>query len=180
MFSFQIRPLIQDPSLRIPVQATWDIPEVSDGYAAYRCLTPWQIQGEIFYVGMDEMGEDVIEFSGTVSTELRMSCDRCLRQVDVPLVVDIRQRFVKGDKTDSRTEDYDFDYLPIENDMIDLEDVIRYDVQLNIPVKVLCREDCLGLCPICGKNLNEGLCECEEDFSDPRWDALKNLPGLEV
>ena len=175
MFSFQIRPLLKDPSLRLPVEATWNIPEVSDGFSTYRCLEPWDIKGELFYVGMDETGKDVIEFSGCVRTVLRMACDRCLRQVDIPLAVDIRQRFVKGEKTDSSTSDYDFDYLPIVNDVIDLEDVIHYDVQLNIPAKVLCKEDCLGLCPICGKNLNEGLCECEEDFSDPRWDALKNL-----
>ena len=175
MFSFQIRPLLKDPSLRIPVAATWEIPKVSDGFTDYDCLEPWKIQGDIFYVGMDETGKDVIEFSGSVNTKLRMSCDRCLRQVDVPLAVDIRQRFVKGEKTDSSESDYDLDYLPIENDTIDLEEVLLYDVQLNVPVKVLCKEDCLGLCPICGKDLNEGPCECEEDFSDPRWDALKNL-----
>ena len=175
MFSFQVRPLLKDPSLRIPVEDTWSIPEVSDGSFTYPCLEPWKIEGELFYVGMDESGKDVIEFAGTVKTKLLMSCDRCLKQVDVPLAVDIRQRFVKGEKTDSESSDYEFDYLPIIQDMVDLEEVIHYDVQLNIPVKVLCKEDCLGLCPICGKDLNQGPCECEEDFSDPRWDALKNL-----
>ena len=175
MFSFQIRPLWKDPSLRISVEDVWDIPQIDSSFESYPCLEPWRIKGEIFYVGLSEGGDDVIEFSGTVDTRLAMHCDRCLKQIDVPLHVDIRQRFVKGEKRESVEADYDLDYLPIVNDQIDLEDVIRYDVQLNIPVKVLCKEDCRGLCPICGKDLNEGECDCSEEFTDPRWDALKNL-----
>ena len=104
MFSFQIRPLLKDPSTRIPVKATWDISEISDGSFSYPCLEPWKIEGELFYVGLDESGKDVIEFAGSVETKLRMQCDRCLKQVDVPLAVDIRQRFVKGEKTSSHSQ----------------------------------------------------------------------------
>ena len=50
-----------------------------------------------------------------------------------------------------------------------------YDLLLELPSKMLCQEDCRGLCPICGKDLNEGPCGCEHDTTDPRWDALKSL-----
>ena len=88
--------------------------------------------------------------------------------------VTIRQRFIK-EGSEADVSDEDFDYLYIQNDRVDLDETILYEVQLGVPMRVFCREDCKGLCPICGKDLNEGPCNCQEDDSDPRWDALKDL-----
>jgi uncharacterized protein len=56
-----------------------------------------------------------------------------------------------------------------------LEDALREQVLLAVPLKTLCREDCKGLCPHCGKNLNESQCSCAEQREDPRWAALKEI-----
>ena len=56
-----------------------------------------------------------------------------------------------------------------------LEDALREQVLLALPLKVICREDCKGLCPHCGANLNDGQCSCADDVDDPRWTALKDL-----
>jgi len=56
-----------------------------------------------------------------------------------------------------------------------LEDVLREQVLLATPVRALCREDCKGLCPLCGRNLNVEQCHCEQHVSDPRWDALNEI-----
>ena len=57
-----------------------------------------------------------------------------------------------------------------------LEDLLREQVLLAVPLKVICREDCKGLCPHCGKNLNEeGACSCADELEDPRWAALKEI-----
>ncbi len=56
-----------------------------------------------------------------------------------------------------------------------LEDVLREQVLLSLPVRSLCRQDCKGLCPRCGRNLNTEPCSCEETPSDPRWSALSDL-----
>jgi uncharacterized protein len=56
-----------------------------------------------------------------------------------------------------------------------LEDVLREQVLLSLPVRTLCSEDCKGLCPRCGRNLNEGACTCEATTADPRWGALSDL-----
>jgi uncharacterized protein len=56
-----------------------------------------------------------------------------------------------------------------------LEDALREQVLLALPLKVICREDCRGLCPHCGTNLNIGQCSCAEPAEDPRWAALKDI-----
>jgi len=61
-----------------------------------------------------------------------------------------------------------------ENHILDLREVLRQDVMLASPIHVLCREDCQGLCPTCGQNLNEGPCDCQPE-PDPRWAVLAAL-----
>lgn len=170
MLSYQVRNLLLDPSLHIPVEAVWEKSSIPSGSEEIPCLEPWKIQGELLNIG-----GAVIEFNGSVDTRLMMSCDRCMKPVAVPLHVDIQQRFAKDQASDVDTPDQDMDILPMENDRIDLEETILHEVQLGVPMKVLCKEDCKGLCPICGQDLNEGQCDCEEDNRDPRWEALKGL-----
>src|SRR5215469_6251135 len=62
-----------------------------------------------------------------------------------------------------------------EGDSLLLEDVLREQTLLAVPLKVLCREDCKGLCPTCGKNRNVELCACAATTGDPRWEALKDI-----
>jgi uncharacterized protein len=62
-----------------------------------------------------------------------------------------------------------------QGDGLLLEDVLREQVLLALPLKVTCREDCKGLCPECGKNLNQEQCSCSREVEDPRWAALKDV-----
>jgi uncharacterized protein len=62
-----------------------------------------------------------------------------------------------------------------EGDGLLLEDVLREQVLLAVPLKAICREDCKGLCPHCGKNLNLAQCSCEEPVEDLRWSGLREL-----
>jgi uncharacterized protein len=59
--------------------------------------------------------------------------------------------------------------------VIDMADDVRQTVLLAVPLKNVCREDCRGLCPQCGRNLNDGACDCKETRVDGRWDKLKEL-----
>ena len=69
----------------------------------------------------------------------------------------------------------DISYLPLEADKIDITKDVRDYALLAIPMKKLCKEDCKGLCVNCGKNLNEGDCNCSKDMIDPRWLPLQEL-----
>jgi len=64
-----------------------------------------------------------------------------------------------------------------QKDSLLLEDVLREQVLLSLPVRTLCKPDCKGLCPRCGKNRNLEACTCEEGPADPRWEALSGLRG---
>lgn len=70
--------------------------------------------------------------------------------------------------------DDDMGICYIEEDEIDLHEIIRQEVVFNLPVRVVCSDDCKGLCPHCGANLNQGGCKCETE-ADPRWTALNKL-----
>lgn len=72
-------------------------------------------------------------------------------------------------------EDNDDYILVDESFKLDLDELLRSDILLELPYKYLCREDCKGLCPSCGKNLNEGPCSCNLHQVDPRLEVLKKL-----
>ena len=76
-------------------------------------------------------------------------------------------------KMENENDDYD-DYIVVENNVLDLDALINEEIQLFLPIKMLCKEDCKGLCQGCGKNLNYEKCECEKEV-DPRLAALSDL-----
>lgn len=67
------------------------------------------------------------------------------------------------------------DYLVLPDGALDLDEVCEGDIFLELPSKFLCRPDCKGLCPVCGKDLNEGQCQCDTKRIDPRLEVLKKL-----
>jgi uncharacterized protein len=113
-------------------------------------------------------------------------CKRCLKPIKLDEPVDLTRTYVpeeqahvarehKGDDTEASFDPQLTDEEPYEGKEIDLQPAIREQVLLNVPPSPLCREDCQGLCAICGKDLNEGDCGCDRDVVDPRWAALKGI-----
>jgi uncharacterized protein len=119
-----------------------------------RCPNPLRFQLRISPVGHGVL------VMGRIRTELVMACDRCLVDVEVPVSApDVCHHF----------ED-------VEGAVVDLTEDIREDILLVFPQTCLCREECLGLCPTCGANLNEGPCSCESASEDESpWGALDGL-----
>ena len=113
----------------------------------------------------------VLMMSGTITTTIHGICDRCATEftsgvefpLDVVLVTEL-----------SHEENEDEWVFPLEGDSADLEDIVRTVFVLNFDSKLLCEEDCKGLCCRCGKNLNNGPCSCQKEL-DPRFAALKQL-----
>ena len=112
---------------------------------------------------------------GAVTVE----CSRCLTDVRCPVSLDIVEEFhptvdvVRG--TFVAVEEEDAALLINEHHILDIAEVVRQALLLEVPPQVLCRDSCAGLCPTCGKDLNLGPCECPQDTTDPRWDALAAL-----
>ena len=97
-------------------------------------------------------------------------CDRCGKETVKNHVVKINRVLVS--KLADRTDD---EIIEIPNMQLDAEELCRDEIVLSIPMKHLCREDCKGVCMSCGKDLNEGKCDCKSDSHDPRLQALAQL-----
>lgn len=114
--------------------------------------------------------ENVVEgllVSGPVRGVMVIDCARCLRALEWPFRLEVRELF-----TPRAIEGLD-DY-PLADGEVDLEPMIRDAVVLAMPYSPLCRADCLGLCPRCGNDWNEGQCDCGPEIDD-RWSALSVL-----
>lgn len=108
-------------------------------------------------------------FEGTVDTE----CRRCLKAVSPAVSEELH--LVLADAGDDEANDSDVYLIDPNSDEVDLRPAIREEWLLAAPAFALCREDCKGLCPRCGADLNLGPCACEPE-TDRRWDALKAVP----
>lgn len=121
-----------------------------------------------------------IRVAGKLATDLEILCARCLEPVHQPIEreFDLLYRPAGSEATDEKEveiQDRDAAVSYYEGDGVNTEEILREQVLLEIPLKTLCREDCRGLCPHCGRNRNTGQCECAQAVTDPRWEALKGL-----
>ena len=119
--------------------------------------------------------DDVVA-NGTVKAKANMPCRRCLEPVDVVLDHPVSLVFRAGiTELEAESEEEHIYALPEKARELDLAPAIREHVILGMPQYVLCREDCRGLCPHCGTDLNRGNCDCTQDPVDDRWAALKRV-----
>ena len=102
--------------------------------------------------------------------EFHTLCARCAEPTASNLELSLEKSIATGDV--SRDND---DYIFIEDMKLDITTPLFEEMLLEMPSKILCREDCRGLCPRCGKNLNEGGCDCKQSEGDPRLAILKTL-----
>jgi uncharacterized protein len=129
---------------------------------------------------LESVSEGVL-VSGTARAPVVGTCVRCLDPLDGDVEVDLTELFVYGDREVERAgvgDDLDAEDLArLEDDLIDLEPVLRDAVVLALPIAPVCREDCQGLCPQCGARLADDPTH-HHDVVDPRWAALADLDDL--
>lgn len=120
--------------------------------------------------GRVENRAGIVTLKATVSFVFSAPCDRCGVPVEKPYCLTFEHIVV----TDVQDEEND-GLILADNMQLDAEELIRDDMVLWVPLKFLCRDDCKGLCDACGKNLNEGPCDCAKDTADPRLAILESL-----
>jgi uncharacterized protein len=122
-----------------------------------------------------------IRLRGKLATGLELQCARCLEPVEqkVSREFDLLYRPLGADagRDELSVTDAEAEIGYYQGEGILLEDTLREQVLLALPLKITCREDCKGLCPHCGKNLNLEACSCNVPMEDPRWAALKEVRG---
>ena len=122
-----------------------------------------------------------IRLTGRYEGQFRVPCARCLDPVEVPLSGEFDLIFrpvgVDAESAERSISAPETEIGYYQEDSLLLEDVLREQVLLSLPARTLCKDDCKGLCPRCGKNRNLDPCTCEEGPQDPRWEALEGLRG---
>lgn len=132
----------------------------------YRFPEPLRIKGEIYNNGKS------LVLSAKVTGTMKTECGRCLKEIEVAVDYDIHELL-------SRAEDgadpEDEDIILFEGHEVELDEIAVDHFLMNVSGKYLCKEDCKGLCPRCGHDLNEGDCGCDREVIDPRWQALADI-----
>ena len=127
-------------------------------------------------------GNDIVKdirVVGSFSTQVGAPCARCVEPVANKVSGDFdllyRPLGVDAAKDERAISEAETEIGYYAGEGIELEDVLREQILLALPVKIVCSESCRGLCPHCGKNLNVESCECDEHMPDPRWAALADI-----
>ena len=120
-----------------------------------------------------------IRLKGSFSGRFQVPCARCVEPVAQDIVRDFELLYrplgADAGRDELSVTDAEAEIGYYQGNGILLEDVLREQVLLALPLKVTCREDCKGLCVHCGKNLNEEQCSCSTAVEDPRWMALREI-----
>ena len=120
--------------------------------------------------------QDQLICRGKVSTSIKMECSRCLAEYeedlssDLDFVIDLA-----GNLEGVKSEEEGYFFADPTSTFFEIDPLVREAIILSFPLKPLCSENCKGLCPICGADLNRSKCTCVREKTDPRWDQLKGL-----
>jgi uncharacterized protein len=139
----------------------------------FRLTAPAALAFDIF------KDEEKFRLVGSVRTTLELPCSRCLEPFTLPIdqAFDLRYQPHSSNtgEGEREIEEDDLTTAFYDNEEIDLGQLMREQFYLALPMKPLCRDDCRGLCPVCGANLNRETCDCKPAWEDPRLAALKSL-----
>ncbi|MBI5280103.1 MAG: DUF177 domain-containing protein [Candidatus Solibacter usitatus] len=154
------------------------------------CYRPGEIQfpeefsqiGDLRVAGTAELLRNTlgeIRLRGHVTAGIEAACDRCLEPARMPVDGDFdlfyRPAVKAGGHGEVHLEEGEIDLSFYDGDGVELREAIREHVLLSLPMQAICREDCKGLCPVCGVNRNDRQCGCATVTSDARWEAFKQL-----
>jgi uncharacterized protein len=150
----------------------------------------YRVAGETAFEGtVRRDGRSAVVLTGRVRSILEVPCSRCLEPFTVPVDATVETRFVppeefarvtadtvhSGELEEGDVEGADLGLAEYADETIDLAGVMNEQFVLALPMKPLCQQDCLGLCPVCGGNRNRDACECRHEWVDPRFAALAEL-----
>jgi uncharacterized protein len=151
----------------------FEVDELSLEDERARLTGPTEVRGSL------QRSDGQVRLRGTVSAQVELECDRCLQYVTLPLTIGFDVEYMPAANYDAEQlaelQDRDLAQSVFDGESIDVDDLVREQVILSLPARALCREECKGLCSVCGIDKNLKDCECESLPRDPRWAALDDL-----
>lgn len=163
MFELKLEPLFLNEGFTLNVEQEVTCTEV-DEFGELLFPHPFKV------TGLFSNEAQIVSLHATIHADLSTVCNRCAKETIEHLSIPMDHIFV----TELNNEENVDDYVVIPDMILDLDALATEDLLLNLPTKVLCQEDCKGICPQCGKNLNEGPCDCTAPV-DPRLAGLLAL-----
>jgi uncharacterized protein len=156
-----------------PLDLTFPATEIDQGNEDFRVTSDVQVAGKLFKKG------ERYRLAGQVRARLEVPCSRCLERFSLPVEPDVdltyQPRPEQTTDADVELEEEDLTTAFYRDHVIDLAEMIREQFYLALPMRPLCREDCRGLCPHCGTNLNAAACGCDVRWEDPRLAGLRSI-----
>ena len=161
-----------------PFEHTYRAEEVELDEEGARLVSDAAVRGGASRKGLE------VRLRGEIRTEVELLCARCAAPERAPLSVEFDTSFIPQEVEAAKAENVellkeDLVVAAYEGDAVDLDELVREQILLALPLRHLCREDCKGLCQKCGADLNAGDCRCEKGEVDPRWAALADLKKAE-
>ena len=167
-----LRPLLAgDRLLEFDYELSLDIDSEDTGsyLSGVGFPSPMKVSGEITNTA------GYMRMTLTMSCEYVAQCARCLSPVTGEFTLDLEKTVAPRNLLGDLDEDKLDEFAIIEDGFLDMDEQLREQLEMEFPMRFLCKEDCLGLCPKCGKNLNEGECNCDHKEIDPRMEPLRKL-----
>ncbi len=129
---------------------------------------------EDIYIRAEYKGEKELELHVRCRLAAEAPCDRCLTEVPVKLCLDYVKRVRLGDSEEEQSDEFDESNY-VDGYTLDVDKLIYNEILIGWPTKILCSEDCKGICNVCGQNLNQGTCDCEDTGLDPRMSVIRDV-----
>lgn len=157
---------VNDQPNGITLQETMQFPDLVKQNAQIAAMEPVHVNLHARVVSQ------TLHVEGKLQTEVTYICSRCLTEHRDELSADFAEEFIRGNADQLAEND---ERIPFSGDEIDLDPYLEQELLLAIPYTPICKEDCAGLCPVCGTNRNETACECKTERIDPRLADLAKL-----
>ncbi|MBE5041069.1 YceD family protein [Ructibacterium gallinarum] len=157
-------PILNFEGRKMPIDVTLEMKNYPGD--VFRFLSPVKLQGQVMNVG------GCLELSAQGTAKISLTCDRCAENFEREIVFSVEERLKKEDPM---VHEEDPEFVIFKGNGIELDELVYGSLFMSLPAKMLCKEDCKGLCPTCGKNLNLESCSCDTQTTDPRFDILDQL-----
>jgi uncharacterized protein len=157
--------VIKNENGKLDISESFNMPSLSFMGEDFEFSSPLKVFGNI------TNNSKALELDMTVSGVAKVHCARCASLIEISISFSIKETLMREDEANPEDEDV----ILYQGKEIELDDIIVSNFLVNTSAKYLCREDCKGLCPHCGINLNEHTCDCDKDVIDPRWEKLAEI-----
>lgn len=150
---------------RIDLNGEVDVPDTEFFGNSYHFKTPFSVIGAITNNG------STLVLNADCKAEMTTQCARCTKDIDVAIEFEISETLKQGEETADEFEDV----IVFDGHTVSVDEIVENNFIMNVSARYLCSEDCKGLCPKCGADLNKGKCGCDKEDIDPRWAALAEI-----